>query len=516
MWSHSGIAQSRGEVRRRYRGPAMTRQGPQEDADAHPPRASGLPSPLLALMLVALILSVTWALATPAFQAPDEQSHFAYAQLLGERFELPGKPNRPIYSDEHAVAAASVNADQVAGQPLTPPEWSETLEERWRHGTVRQAADSGGGPHSASSYPPLSYLWESVGYRLFAGGEFFDKLFGARLLSALWLPVTVLATWLLAGELFGRRRPLQLAAAAVPALLPMPAFISGSVSPDGMLYAVWTLVLWLGVRTLRRGMPLGTTAAFCALVGIACVVKSVSYALLPPALLVLAIGLWRRREEPLPRLAKVAAGAAGALALTLGVWILVARGLDRTAAANVSAGVGAASGTDLRALLSYVWQYYLPRLPFQDPSVAAAIGYPAYRVWIVLGWGAFGWLEVKFPELVYRLLAFFTAAVGIAAVVAIWRARRRIELAVLAFLALTTIALLAGLHWSDYHVLAAGNRFMQGRYIFPLVGLMGCALAAAALLLPERARGGAIGATLAGLFVFHLFSLGLVIERFYA
>ena len=86
----------------------------------------------------------------------------------------------------------------------------------------------------------------------------------------------------------------------------------------------------------------------------------------------------------------------------------------------------------------------------------------------------------------------------------------------IAFLALVALALLAGLHWSDYHVLKTGtSRFMQGRYIFPLVGLMGCALAAA---LPRarahaRRRGRrAIG----GLFVFHLFSLGLVLERFYA
>jgi 4-amino-4-deoxy-L-arabinose transferase-like glycosyltransferase len=296
----------------------------------------------------------------------------------------------------------------------------------------------------------------------------------------------------------------------------MPAFISGSVSPDGMLYAIWTLVLWLGVRSLRRGLPLGSTLAFCALVGVACVTKSVSYALLPPALGVLVWGLWRRRAEPLPRLATVVGGAVAALALTLGAWIVVARGLDHAAAANVSAGVGAASGTDVRELLSYAWQYYLPRLPFQDRSVAADIGYPAYRVWVVLGWGAFGWLEVKFADPVYRALGLFTAAVGLAALVAMWRARRRLDPAVVAFLALTVIALLAGLHWSDFHVLVAGNRFMQGRYIFPLVGLMGCALAAAASLLGPRFRGPAIGAALGGLFVFHLFSLGLVLERFYA
>jgi 4-amino-4-deoxy-L-arabinose transferase-like glycosyltransferase len=467
-------------------------------------------------MAIALTLSITWSLVTPAFQAPDEQSHFAYAQLLGERFKLPGKPELPIYSAEHARAASAVNADQVAGQPLTPPEWSEALERQWLRVTTRDASGNGGGVHSASSYPPLSYLWESVGYRLFASGDFFDKLFGARLFSALWLPITVLGTWLLAGELFGRRRLLQVAAAAVPALLPMPAFISGSVSPDGMLYALWSLVLWLGVRSLRRDLPLGTTAALFALVGVACVTKTVSYALVPAALLVLGVGLWRRRSQPLASSARLAGAAAAALALTLGIWILVARGLHRTAAANVSAGVGATHGTDLRELLSYVWQYYLPRLPGQNRSVAAGIGYPAYRVWITMGWGAFGWLEVKFDNTVYRVLALLTAGVGVGALVAVWRARRRLDLAVLAFLAVATLALLAGLHWSDYHVLADGNRFMQGRYILPLVGLMGCALAAAASLIPARARGAAVGAAVGGLLVFHLFSLGLVLHRFYA
>jgi 4-amino-4-deoxy-L-arabinose transferase-like glycosyltransferase len=474
------------------------------------------PAALVALMAVAFILSLAWTVVSPAFQAPDEQAHFAYAQSLGERFALPGEAGRPPFSTEHRNAVKAVNADQVAGSPLTKPEWSEVIEARWLHDDAADRADDGGGPQSASSYPPLSYLWESLGYRLFSSGDFFDTLFGSRLFSALWLPITVLGTWLLAGELLGRRRLLQLAAAAVPALLPMPAFVSGSVSPDGMLYALWSLALWLGVRALRRGVPLGTTAAFGAVVGLACVTKSVSLALLPAAGVVLVVGLWRRRSQPLGRLVAPAAAGLAALALTFGSWVLLARGLNRTAAANVSAGVGAAQGTNVRELISYVWQYYLPRLPGMDRSVAADIGYPAFRVWIVLGWAAFGWLEVRFAVGVYRVLALLTAVVGVAALVAIWRNRRKVDLAVLAFLAVATLALLAGLHWSDYHVLKAGGRFMQGRYIFPVVGLMGAALALAVTLVPARLRAGAVGAIVGGLFVFHMLALGLALERFYA
>ena len=475
-----------------------------------------VPAALAALMAVALVLGVTWTAVTPPFQAPDEQSHFAYTQFLAERFELPGEPARQIYSSEHIRAASAVNADQVAGQPLTPPEWSDTGYRRWQGLTRADAPDDGGGNHSASTYPPASYGWQSIGYRLASGGDFFDKLSGARLFSVLWLPITVLATWLLAGELFGRRRLPQLAAASVPALAPMLAFVSGSVSPDGMLYALWTVALWLGVRCLRHGLRARGAAAFFAVVGLACVTKPVSYALLPGALLVLAVGLWRLRPSSFGAMARRAGAAAVALALTLGAWIVLARALDRPAAAQV-AGATASAATDWRELLSYVWQYYLPRTPAQTDAVGPDIGYRAFRVWIVQGWGAFGWLEIRFADNVYRVLAILTAGVGAAALASAWRARRRLDLAVVAFLALVAISLLAGLHWSDYRALkAGGGGFMQARYLFPLIGLMGCALAAAAHLVPARARAAAVGATVAGLLVFHLFSLGLVLQRFYA
>ena len=86
------------------------------------------------------------------------------------------------------------------------------------------------------------------------GGDVFDQLLAMRIVSLLWLLVTVTAVWLLAGEVFGRDRLLQLAAASVAGLAPMMTFLSASVTPDAMMYALWSLVLWLGVRILRRGL----------------------------------------------------------------------------------------------------------------------------------------------------------------------------------------------------------------------------------------------------------------------
>src|SRR4051812_30904873 len=92
---------------------------PRGEAEA--PKERRIPFELIAIMTVAFVLCLIWALATPAFQAPDEQAHFAYVQILGERFELPGKPASPGFSSEHTHASSAVNADQVAGSPLTRP-----------------------------------------------------------------------------------------------------------------------------------------------------------------------------------------------------------------------------------------------------------------------------------------------------------------------------------------------------------------------------------------------------------
>ncbi len=462
-------------------------------------------------MAASLVLALAWTVLTPTFQAPDEQTHFSYTQYLAETLHLPGDETKPVYSTEHAKAAAAVGSDQLAAVLAARPEWSPQAYESWRSTQSKDPRDDGGGPTSASSYPPLAYMWQAAGYRIASSGDFFDRLFAARLFAALWLPVTVLATWLLAGELFGRRRLLQLAAAAVPALLPMVAFITGAVNPDGMLFALWTLALWLGVRWLREAGRLWDGAAFVLVVGLACLTKTTSYALLPAAIVALVIGLHRRRALPGVRRLRGAALVLLPLGLTVGLWVLLTTvSLDRPPAEQLTDAARASPGTDWRELGSYLWQFYLPRLPFMADLHS---NLPLYQVWIKQGWGAFGWLEIRFPENVYRALALLTAAIGVAAAARLWRARRGIDWGIAAFLALTVAGLLGGLHWTDFH---EPTGFMQGRYAFPLIGLVGCAVAAAVDLLPERRRASGVAVVLGGLFAFHLCSFALVAVRFYA
>lgn len=477
-----------------------------------------MPAPLGWLLVAVAVLGLAWAFLTPAWQAPDENSHFAYVQALGERFDLPGDPDRTIYSTEHGIAISAVNSDQVAGVLQTKPEWSEQAYQRWRargSDLPERLRQDGGGPNPASSNPPLYYLYSSAAYRAAESGDIFDRILAVRTAGLLWPLVVTLGAWLLAGELFGRDRLLQLAVAAVAGLVPMMSFISASVNPDGMLYAAWTLFLWLGVRALKRGLDAPTAAALGAVAGIAVVVKATSYALMPGLVLVLVLGAWRLRPRSLRRLAAIVGSAGAALAATLGVWVLIARSLDRAASTQL-AGTGSGAGRDFNQLASYLWQFYFPKLPFQEPFPSST-GLPVYDVFLKGAWGSFGWLEVVLAEPVYVALAVVTVGTFAAAGVALWRGRRSIDLRIALFLVLVAGTLLAGLHWTEYHFVIGGNpNFMQGRYVLPLVALGGAALAKALTLVPRVWRAPGVAMAIGLLVALQLYSLGLVLQRYYA
>ena len=473
-------------------------------------------TPLAALLSAAFLLSLTWALVTPAFQTPDENAHFGYVQSLAETGDLPGKAGRLPYSTEQEFAMTVSNSVQAAASPPTKMEWSRGVWEKWLETPYPHAkrADTGG-PNPASSNPPLYYLYESLGYRAASGGNLFARLSAMRVLSALWLLLTVAAAWLLAGEVFRGDRLLMLTTASLAALAPTVTFVSASVTPDAMLLAAWTTAFWLGARILRRGLTPASGAAFFAVVGIATVVKATSFALLPGALLVLAVGLHRRRPLPLRRAAGVAGAAGGALIATAGAWFAIAHALSRPAAAQVSSA-STTAGISVRELLSYVWQYYLPRLPGQSDFPTTAHTLPAWDIWFKGVWASFGWNEVVFHGWVYGILALVTLVVVAAAASELWRIRLTADRAIGAFFALVSLSLLAGLHWSDYKIIKGGSGFAQGRYLLPLVGAAGLVLAYAVRRLAPARRAYAVAAVLGGLVLLQASSLALVIQRFYA
>jgi predicted membrane protein DUF2142 len=301
--------------------------------------------------------------------------------------------------------------------------------------------------------------------------------------------------------------------------------MSAGVNPDAALFAFWTVAFWLGARILRRGLTVRDGVAMGLVVGTAVTAKSASWGLFPATLLVLAVGWRRLRAGGLPRPGRPLAASLAALAVPAGAWVLLAKLLDRSVANSARHHEGIptprlTSLDNLHEFASYLWQFYLPRLPFQHEFFGMGDGgHAVYDRWLKTGWAAFGWLEVRLPEWSYSLLGIASAALILGGLTALVRAHRRraVDPALVGFLLLAATSLLLIVHWADYTFIKVERHSVeQGRYLLPLVSLGGLAAAGGVSLLRRRWQAPAVGVLVAALVTLQLASLGVTMERYFA
>ena len=477
-----------------------------------------LPPRSLALLLaVVAVIGIGWALIVPPWQSPDEFDHFAYTQSLAENFSLPGNPHRQDDASDESTASTAVGAYATSFFPSSvPPQWDPATERAYlqaENGPHPPSRSDGGGPNGAESNPPLYYLYADIAYLADHDGTAFGRLYLTQLWGVMLLIGTTIGAWLLAGEVFGRRRVLQLCCAAVTALLPMATFMSTSVNPDALLIMLWTFALWLGVRVIDRGANGRDVAALCAVIAAGILTKATSYALVGPAAIAVLLGVMRRPAGTRRRGLLVSGAASLLLVVPVVGWLWFAHHLGR---AGINAvGPSNTHPPNLVNFLNYVWQFYLPRLPFAAPARVTG-GLPAYDIWFKGALGEFGWLDVPLPGWVYAFAAAVTAFVIAWAIVIIARSWSRRIREIAGFFALTVVALLVLLHVSAYLLaIVGGGEFLQGRYLLPLLGLVGLTVALVVRSIPPGGRTVAATGILVGLLVLQAIALSSVIHVYY-
>jgi 4-amino-4-deoxy-L-arabinose transferase-like glycosyltransferase len=475
------------------------------------------PRSLAALLVMVVVVGLAWALVVPPFQAPDEPTHFAYIQSLAESFKLPNVPGRPGLSSDEQAADAAVGAIRGGFYPgPSPPSWRQADEKAYlalEHGRHPLSRSDGSGFTTSTGNPPLYYALAAVPYLIDHGGSTFGQLYAIRIAEVLLLALTAVAAWLLAGEVFGRRRLPQLVCAAVAALLPMSTFISTAVTPDALLITSWTFALWLGARVINHRARGWDALALCAVTAAAILTKATSYALVGPAAIALVLGCLRRPAGE--RLVAIARTSAAGLALAVPVlaWVALAPGLGGVAITQEPASSHPLS---ISQFLSYLWQFYLPKLPFLASVPGMTPHLPVYDIWVRQVTGDFGWLVVSEPGWMYPLATAVAAALAIAVVFLLSRLRDPRHLALLAFFGLTALALLVLLHVTGYQALITGSgTFLQGRYLLPAIGLLGLAVGLVVIRLPFRMRAGACAVVLTGLLGWQVISLAAVVQTYY-
>jgi len=241
----------------------------------------------IALVLAAfLALGIAYDVATPLFEKPDEIWHYPYVKYLADGQGLPVQDlartqtlmrqestQPPLYYITAALATFWIEDDDWQDLVWLNPFWGYSAP-----GTVNDNKNR----VFHTDRERFPYRGAMLAVRT------------ARLVSVIWGGITVLATYLMALELFPKRRSFAAGAAALVAFNPQFIFIASAVSNDSTVSALCTLALWLMLRLVRRGVSTRRLLWLGLIVGSALITKASALALLPVAMVAIAIAAWSK------------------------------------------------------------------------------------------------------------------------------------------------------------------------------------------------------------------------------
>lgn len=443
------------------------------------------------VFIVAAANGAAWSLLTPPFQVPDETAHFAYAQSFAENGSGAGIPGRPEFSSEQVQAMTAMGTLAIIGRPLVHP----PIDDAAADAALREAAEvaprgDGGGPSSASSQPPLYYGLSVLPYKAFTWATLPTRLHAMRALSVLLFALSAFLCALIAAEFLPRCSWAPLVGGMAVALSPYTAFIATGVTPDALLLTLSAAMILMVARAFRRGLTVRRALALGLTLGAGASTKLTFLAFLPPALAVVAFLVFRDRRD----LADERGGAFGTLGVAIAAGIslpIVAFGVTELASQSHQPGplevaAGPKGATNLREIMVYGWELFLPRLPFMSAQFAY---FPPASTWIDGFAGRYGWLDYSAPSWMGTWFRFFIATAGLLTVATLIRAREAVfsrSAEVLAYIAFSiTLAAVIAKTGYDYRR-ATGFVFEQPRYLFGVVGLYSGFVAVACLGLGHR------------------------------
>lgn len=479
--------------------------------------------------VIAFLHGAVWATVTPAFQVPDESAHAGYVQYLAEKGRPPptGRGGSTAASRREALATGNdLSEEHEAIYFSLPfgteakPSWSQARDEALRRRLNQDLSQSTvSGARSANSYPPLYYAVEALPVRLASGLDALDRLYLMRLVSALFAAATVAFVYLFLRELLPATPWARTVGALAVAFQPVFGFMSGGVNNDNLLYTAGAALVFALARALRRGLTPRLGIGIAVAVAVGMLTKPGMIALVPGAAVGVALAAWRspaRRPALLGTVAAAGTLAAVGLAFVLLNTVVLGRA---TVIGEDLVSEAAGRLLSMRGQASYLWQFFLPQLPFMAEQFPAYPSYPVWDVYIQGFIGRFGYFQYGFPpwanNVGLAVLGAVTALAGLALARTRGLLRRRWpELACYGLLLVGLMILNAVVGYRSRAL--TGANFEQPRYLFPLLALYG-GLVAVAARGAGRHWGPALGAFLVVLAVGHsLFAILLTIARYYA
>lgn len=433
--------------------------------------------------LIAFLNGAAWSIITPPFQGRDEPSHFAYVQQLAQTGTLPHAVagEHEEYSPEETLVLEGLQWGSIRLIPQKPSLASMAQQRVLNNDVKAGLSQTGSGEANvATSEPPLYYAFQTIPYA-FGGGNTLTQLELMRLFDALLAALTALLTFFFIEEVLPGARWAAVVGALCVSVQPLFGFMSGTVNPENMVYALAAALLLCLARAFRRGLTPKSAIVLggLILVGLLTKLTFTGVALgVFAGLILLAVRELRAggRRALVP-----VAIAFGIGAIPVSLYALVNLMSGRRALGYASELLTTLTSTSIFHAGSYLWQFYLPRLPGMSPFFRGVS--TSRDMWFDRFVGLYGWIDTQFPTWVDNVALVIAIAIALLALRALLvhrsaLARRRLELASYGALVLAVLIMIGLVSYSS-NALSHKEAYVDPRYMLPLLPLLGAGLALA-------------------------------------
>lgn len=471
------------------------------------------PRRALALLLwLTLLKGLAWSVIVPPWHAPDEITHFTYAQIIARFGVLHPSPgnwmNAEIGSSWDLAQIHPVRFDPSQILDLSDREKISQRIVELNDPALKYMYVYDDGMYFpfyrnfTFSHPPLYYLLAGAVQALFENQTILTRILAERWLSAV-LGVILTALAFRGGQLVFQNSAWALLIATLVAFHPMTSFMTAVVNNNALEIVIFAACLVTLLAILRKGLSTGRAIALGTLGGASLLTHVGLIAVAPPSLIAL---IWDARGQW--QMGRLDARLFGRWILSLGIAAILAGWwyvqLFTQSANTPIREMGAADATVVRASSQIIAQYDLLGI-----SNRVAREY----------WGNFGWLDTPLPSaLTTGLMGFSLIGIGLTAIWSIRRMRTpeknlAPQPGVVLFLGVAILSTCAFYFYLDTTVGYA----LQGRYFLsPIIAQMSWLALGWVGLAPARWRAGWMWLLGVGMIALNLYSLFSVIAlRYY-